>query len=187
MADGMLYRSRSDFEIPEMRGSQVGDEQVSQGRRTLDQCLKRHHITGIAFSGAVGVGIYQSSGEIIALGGPVGALIAFVFAGLVVISVMRSLAEMASVRPVTGALMDYPSVFVDEALGFAVGIAYWLANCMSLVTLTITVAQMSQYWKRDLNTGWIIFAQLTIILILNGLGVQASFDRAVEDSIHRLT
>lgn len=38
---------------------------------------------------------------------------------------MRSLAEMASVRPVNGALMDYPHTFVDEALGFAVGIMYW--------------------------------------------------------------
>jgi hypothetical protein len=38
---------------------------------------------------------------------------------------MRSLAEMVSVRPVSGALMDYPSVFVDPALGFAVGCVYW--------------------------------------------------------------
>ena len=83
------------------------------------------HKVGIAFSGAVGIGLFQTSGQIIAMGGPVGALIAFVFAGLVIFSVMRSLAEMVSVRPVKGAIMDYPDVFVDEALGFAVGIMYW--------------------------------------------------------------
>ena len=82
-------------------------------------------MTGIAFSGAVGIGIYQTSGEIIALGGPVGALIAYVFAGLVIFSVMRCLAEMVSVRPVKGPLMDFPHTFVDEALGFSVGIMYW--------------------------------------------------------------
>ena len=38
---------------------------------------------------------------------------------------MRSLAEMVSVRPVSGALMDYPYVFVDKALGITVGIFYW--------------------------------------------------------------
>lgn len=69
--------------------------------------------------------MFQSSGEIIALSGPVGILLASLFAGLVIFSVMRSLAEMASVRPVKGALMDYPHTFVDEALGFAVGIMYW--------------------------------------------------------------
>ena len=92
---------------------------------TLAQELKRRHITGIAFSAAVGVGLFQTSGEVIAMGGPLGAFLAFVFAGLVIFSVMRCLAEMVSVRPVPGALMDFPSVFVDEALGFTVGITYW--------------------------------------------------------------
>ncbi|KAL8888603.1 MAG: hypothetical protein Q9215_003993 [Flavoplaca cf. flavocitrina] len=91
----------------------------------LDRKLKRHHITGIAFSGAVGIGILQTSGEIIALGGPVGALLAFVFAGLVIFSVMRCLAEMVSVRPVAAPLIDFPHTFVDEALGFTVGVMYW--------------------------------------------------------------
>ena len=81
--------------------------------------------TGIAFSGAVGIGLFQLSGEIITLSGPVGALLAYLFAGLTIFAVMRSLAEMASVRPVSGALMDYPSVFIDEALGWTVGFIYW--------------------------------------------------------------
>ena len=49
---------------------------------------------------------------------------------------MRSLAEMASVRPVSGALMDFPGVFVDEALGFAVGFMYWCElSCRELFGL----------------------------------------------------
>ena len=54
-----------------------------------------------------------------------GALLAYLFAGLTIFAVMRSLAELASVRPVAGAIMDFPDVFVDEALGFAVGLMYW--------------------------------------------------------------
>jgi amino acid permease len=41
---------------------------------------------------------------------------------------MRSLAELISVISVksgNGALMKFPSLFVDEALGFAVGVVYW--------------------------------------------------------------
>lgn len=91
----------------------------------LDRKLEKHHITGIAFSGAVGIGLFSTSGEIIALGGPVGALLAFIFAALVVFSVMRCLAEMVSVRPVTAPLIDFPHTFVDEALGFTVGVMYW--------------------------------------------------------------
>ena len=52
-------------------------------------------------------------------------MISFVVAGLIVIAVMRTLAEMVSVRPLSGALIDFPHTFVDPALGFAVGIMYW--------------------------------------------------------------
>ncbi|KAL9015625.1 MAG: hypothetical protein Q9185_006982 [Variospora sp. 1 TL-2023] len=90
----------------------------------LDRKLESHHITGIGFSGAVGIGLFSTSGEIIALGGPVGAFLAFIFAGLVVFSVMRCLAEMVSVRPVTAPLIDFPHTFVDEALGFTAGLMY---------------------------------------------------------------
>lgn len=48
------------------------------------------------------------------MGGPVGALLAFLFASLIIFSVMRCLAEMVSVRPVQGALMSFPADFVDE-------------------------------------------------------------------------
>ena len=72
----------------------------------------------------MGIGLFQTSGQILALGGPVGTLLAFIFAGFVVVSVMRSLAEMASVRPVKAAIIDYPYVFLDEAAGFTVGVFY---------------------------------------------------------------
>ncbi|KAL8738319.1 MAG: hypothetical protein Q9181_000862 [Wetmoreana brouardii] len=80
------------------------DQLVVHFKALIDQkpgFLPAELATSIAFSGAVGIGIFQTSSEIIALGGPVGALLAFIFAGLVIFSVMRCLAEMVSVRPVT--------------------------------------------------------------------------------------
>ncbi|KAL6718445.1 hypothetical protein ACLMJK_004535 [Lecanora helva] len=138
----------------------------------LDRRLERHHITGIAFSGAVGVGLFQTSGQVVALGGQVGALLAFLFAALVVISVMRSIAEMASVRPVKGAVLDYPYTFVDEALGFAVGLLYTLANCMSMVTLTMAAAMFTQYWRPTLGLGSATFVLLVAITLMNACGVR---------------
>lgn len=80
---------------------------------------------GIAFSGTVGVGFFVQSGQLISISGSLGCVLAFIFAGLIIVAVMRSLAELVSVRPVAGALMDYPHTFVDPALGFAVGVTYW--------------------------------------------------------------
>ncbi|KAL9113857.1 MAG: hypothetical protein Q9227_001991 [Pyrenula ochraceoflavens] len=137
----------------------------------LDRKLRRPQITGIAFSGAVGIGLFITCADIITLSGPLGAVISFSLAGLVIISVMRSLAEMVSVRPVKGALMDYPATFVDKALGVAVGVIYWLANCMSTVTLTIQAAALTEYWQSGLGVGWATLILLGFILVLNCLGV----------------
>lgn len=101
----------------------------------------------------MGIGLFQTSGEIIALSGSVGALLAFIFAGLVVFSVMRSLAEMASVRPVKGALMDYPHTFVDEALGFAVGIIYWSVSISPRSLLEMMTGINTDNRFRELQAG----------------------------------
>jgi amino acid permease len=109
----------------------------------LDRKLKRHHITckltkagpwyhvlmaaatAIAFSGTVGMGLFVTSGQLISISGSGGCVISFAVAGCIIIAVMRTLAEMVSVRPLSGALIDFPHTFVDPALGFAVGVMYW--------------------------------------------------------------
>jgi len=91
----------------------------------LDRTLERPHLTGIAFSGTVGMGIFVSSGELISVSGSVGCVVAYLVSAFIVTAVLRSLAEMVSVRPFSGALIDFPATFVDPALGFAVGVTYW--------------------------------------------------------------
>jgi len=77
------------------------------------------------------------------------------------------LSEMVSVRPVPGAIFEYPKLYVDPALGYAVGFIYWfvprhppmkillgtkliahrLAYSMSLATLTVSAAVLTNYWS----------------------------------------
>jgi len=80
---------------------------------------------------------------------------------------MRSLAEMVSVRPFSGALLDFPATFIEPALGFAVGVTYWyitrylsaaaskskhdlltvvnlrLSNCISMACLTSAAVKVA--------------------------------------------
>ena len=70
------------------------------------------------------MGILVYSGQIIGLAGGLGAILSFVIAAVVVISVMVSMTEMVSVIPHWG-LAFYPHRFVDSSLGNAVGVVYW--------------------------------------------------------------
>ena len=87
----------------------------------------------------MGIGLFINTGEFITIAGSLGATLAFAIAGFIVGCAYVSLAEMVCLRPVPGALMAYPSEFVDEGLGYAVGVIYMLAHHM---TSTRVLAQV---------------------------------------------
>lgn len=69
--------------------------------------------------------MFITSGEIIGLAGSLGAVLSYLIAGIMVICVMLCISEMLSVRPVAGAFFEFPKIYVDPALAFATGWAYW--------------------------------------------------------------
>jgi amino acid transporter len=71
------------------------------------------------------MGLFVRTGEMITLGGGLGATIAYLIAGLMITCVMLCLSEMVAFRHEAGAVFEYPKLFVSHALGFAVGVIYW--------------------------------------------------------------
>jgi yeast amino acid transporter len=68
--------------------------------------------------------MFITSGAIIGISGSVGAPLSYLIAGFIVSCVIYTLSEMVTCRPLTGALIDFPNTFVDQALGFAVCLSY---------------------------------------------------------------
>jgi len=98
----------------------------------LQRGLSGRHLNFIAIGGAIGTGFFIGSGAALAKAGPVGCLIAFVFVGTILWTVMVSLSEMATYLPTAGAFSAYATRFVDPSLGFALGWLYWF-SCRSSV------------------------------------------------------
>src|SRR3546814_14379712 len=75
---------------------------------------------------AIGAGLFLGSGVGIAAAGPA-ILVSYALAGVIVILVMRMLAEMASARPASGPF----SVYSEEARGPRAGVLVgWLSLFM---------------------------------------------------------
>jgi amino acid transporter len=165
---------------------------------------------GIAFSGTVGAGLFVTSGQLITISGSLGYVIAYIAAALIVTGVMRSLAEMVSVRPVSGALIDFPHTYVDPALGFAVGVTYWfvpktnncidaadidpqrLSQCFSMATITSSAARAANSFSDDTSLDKkvivaIIVGLFLITLLSNLCGVKVGEVLALCDSYSALT
>ena len=111
--------------------------------------------------------------ELIGTVGSPGAMLAYFTTGFIIIGVMRSLAEMVSVRPVAAPLIDFPDVFVDEALGFAVATVYCFAQCLSMALLTSAAARQVNNFVADgtlsVQTECGIIVALCLITVLSNL------------------
>ncbi|KAI5840897.1 amino acid permease/ SLC12A domain-containing protein [Tricharina praecox] len=138
----------------------------------LRPLLVRRHILMISLSGTIGMGILIGSGQILRLCGSAGALLSYLFTGFILHCVVSSLGEMVSLIPESGALMNFPTRFVDGALGWTVGIAYWFCYSMGVTTLVTSTAILATGFNPDVSQGWIITGVLAVVIIINVFGIR---------------
>ncbi|KAK8013642.1 arginine permease [Apiospora marii] len=130
---------------------------VEVGGAELKRGLQARHQQFLAIGGTIGTGLLLGSGKAIATAGPVGCLIAFIFVGVIVFSVMTSLGEMASFIPVPGSFTVYASRFFNWSVTFA---------------LELTAAGLIiQYWDASLSIAifitifWVVFTAINFLPI----------------------
>ena len=110
--------------------------QLSQSQ-DLGAGLKSRHVTMLSIAGVIGASLFVGSSVAIAEAGPA-VLLAYLFAGLLVVMIMRMLAEMAVATPDTGSF----STYADKAIGRWAGYTHRLAI---LVVLGPGYSAGSQY------------------------------------------
>ena len=116
-------------------------------KRTLDN----RHVQFIALGGGIGTGLFISSGTELATGGPGSLLINFIIIGIMLISVVFALGELAVTLPVSGAYSAYATRFIDPAWGFAMGYNYFIKWIISAPIEFTAATIMVATWDEDNN------------------------------------
>jgi len=170
-AEGVLPKGdyHSDKSVP--RSSSDVEKQTSIQGEGLKRNLSSRHLQFVAIGGTVGTGVFIASGGSIATAGPAGALLAYVFVGTLVYSVMLSLAEMATYLPIAGAFTQYAARFVDPSLGFAMGWIYWFSWSITYALELTAAGLIIQWWNPGLNIGIFITIFWVPITAVNFLPV----------------
>ncbi|KAJ5129065.1 Arginine permease CAN1 [Penicillium atrosanguineum] len=137
----------------------------------LKRKLKSRHLQMIAIGGTIGTGLFISSGTAIANSGPAGALIAYIFVGSIVYSVMSSLGEVATYIPIPGAFTSYAARLIDPSLGFSMGWIYWFNWASTFAVELTATGTIIQYWDPSLNIAIFIGVFWVFITALNFLPV----------------
>lgn len=137
----------------------------------LSRDLHGRHLQFIAIGAALGTGLFLGIGSALAAAGPGSLLIAFLFVGVIVYSVMVGLGEMAAYIPVAGSFTVYASRFVDPTLGFSMGWIYWFSWVITFGLELTAAGLIIQYWRPDLSVGiwiatfWFVFTAANFLPI----------------------
>ncbi|KAJ5683547.1 hypothetical protein N7462_006712 [Penicillium macrosclerotiorum] len=152
-----------------------GEEKHSNGELNqlpvLQRRLKSRHLQMIAIGGTIGTGLFIGSGSAIAYAGPVGALIAYIFVGSIVYSVMTALGEVATYLPISGAFASYATRLVDPSLGFAMGWIYWFSWASTFALELTATGLIIQFWNDTIPIAIFIAIFWVVIIALNMLPV----------------
>lgn len=107
--------------------------------------LRPRHLTMMGLGSAIGAGLFLGSGVGIATAGPA-VLVSYAIAGLLVVLVMRMLAEMAAAVPASGSFSVYAEAALGRWAGFTLGWVYWFTLIMVLGAEITGVARIVSGW-----------------------------------------
>ncbi|WP_449432687.1 amino acid permease [Pseudomonas putida] len=107
----------------------------------LTRALKSRHLFMLSLGGVIGTGLFMGSGVTINQGGPFGAVLAYLVAGLLMYLVMVCLGELSVQMPVSGSFQAHATRYIGPATGFMIGWVYWM-SWATTVGLEFTAAGM---------------------------------------------
>ncbi|KAJ3766365.1 amino acid permease/ SLC12A domain-containing protein [Lentinula raphanica] len=142
----------------------VEDERAFEEQNDLKRGLQQRHIQMIALAGTIGTGLFLGSGRALANAGPVGAILGYLFTGILISGVVLSIAELAALVPLTGSYVRYAACFFDPALSFAIGWNHVYAACVAIPAEITAAAVLISFWTTSVSNGlWITLMGLLII------------------------
>src|SRR5712675_1024888 len=140
---------------------------------SLRKTLQRRHMQMIALGGVIGAGLFVGSGVVIGSAGPA-AIISFALTGMLVVLVMRMLAEMAVACPVLGGFYEYSRPRVGELAGFLAGWMYWYFWVIVVALEAVAGAGLVRFWLPN-EPAWLISLAVMLLLTLTNLISVRSF------------
>lgn len=140
----------------------------------LARKLKGRHLQMIAIGGAIGTGLFVSSGSALASGGPASLIIAFGLIGIMIYCTIHALGELAVLFPIAGSFSIYSSRFIDPAWGFAMGWNYALGWLVAIPLEIVSASLTLSYWDgaKGINAAAWVSIFLVIIVTINLFGAQ---------------
>lgn len=139
---------------------------MEEKSQTMLRGLKARHLQLIALGGIIGSGYFLGTGYVINSAGPA-ATLAYLLGGLIVISVMLCLGELAVALPVSGSFVSYAKDLISPAWACGVGWSYWITWVTYVPSEMIAGGIIMNNFYPDVSTMWWAILFGLIITLIN--------------------
>ncbi|MER2089726.1 MAG: amino acid permease [Sporosarcina sp.] len=122
----------------------------NNGEQPQDNLLKRsmksRHLFMLSLGGVIGTGLFLNAGYTINQSGAGGALLGYLFGGLILYMVMVCLGELAVHMPVTGSFQTYATRYISPSAGFSLGWMYFVGSAATAGVEFTAAGILMQHW-----------------------------------------
>lgn len=134
----------------------------------LERKMESRHLTMISLGGAIGTGLFVSSGYTIHQAGPLGAILAYAVGSLLVYCVMVSLGELSVAMPYAGSFHMYAKRFIGPGTAFTIAVLYWLNWAVALASEFTAAGLLMQRWFPH-SPSWVWSAVFIVVVFAHGV------------------
>lgn len=135
------------------------------GETTMKRKLKNRHLQFISLGGVIGSGYFLGTGYVLEHAGPA-AMISYLLGGLIVLSVMLCLAELAVEKPLSGSFVVYARENISPTWACGVGWSYWVTWVSYVPSEMIAAGIIMNGFFPEVGTiWWAVFFGLIVTMI----------------------
>ena len=148
----------------------------SKGEQPQDNLLKRsmksRHLFMLSLGGVIGTGLFLNAGYTINQAGAGGALLGYLFGGLILYMVMVCLGELAVHMPVTGSFQTYATRYISPSAGFSLGWMYFVGSAATAGVEFTAAGILMQHWFPNVPIWIWCLVFMVLLFSLNALSTR---------------
>jgi len=132
----------------------------------LRRALTVRQLTMMSIGGTLGAGFFLAPSELLNTAG-VGAILAYLFAGVLVVLVMFMLGEMSAAYPASGAFSSFAERGLGRTAGVTIGWLYWVQLVVVVGAEALGAASILEGWIPAVGKGWWVLLFVVLFVALN--------------------
>jgi arginine/ornithine permease len=148
----------------------------NNGEQLQDNLLKRsmksRHLFMLSLGGVIGTGLFLNAGYTINQSGAGGALLGYLFGGLILYMVMVCLGELAVHMPVTGSFQTYATRYISPSAGFSLGWMYFVGSAATAGVEFTAAGILMQHWFPNVPIWIWCLVFMVLLFSLNALSTR---------------